>query len=76
MRWFTSAVLASVVLVALIGSCRAQPADLNALNNLAGVRRSAARAMLAYLADTSTPMNAYPALWAPFEIVGEGAVRE
>jgi CHAT domain-containing protein/tetratricopeptide (TPR) repeat protein len=33
------------------------------------------RAMLAYLADTSTPMNAYPALWAPFEIVGEGAVR-
>jgi CHAT domain-containing protein len=33
------------------------------------------RAMLAYLADTSTPMNAYPALWAPFEIVGEGAVQ-
>jgi CHAT domain-containing protein len=33
------------------------------------------RTMLAYLADTSIPMNAYPALWAPFEIVGEGAVR-
>ncbi len=33
------------------------------------------RAMLAYLADTSTPMNAYPALWAPFEIVGEGATK-
>jgi tetratricopeptide (TPR) repeat protein/CHAT domain-containing protein len=33
------------------------------------------RAMLAYLADTSTPMNAYPALWAPFEIVGEGEVK-
>jgi CHAT domain-containing protein/Tfp pilus assembly protein PilF len=32
-------------------------------------------AMLAYLADTSTPINAYPALWAPFEIVGEGAVK-
>jgi CHAT domain-containing protein len=30
------------------------------------------RSMLAYLADTSTPINAYPALWAPFEIVGEG----
>ena len=33
------------------------------------------RAELAYLADTSTPINAYPAIWAPFEIVGEGAVR-
>ena len=33
------------------------------------------RAMLAHLADTSTPMNAYPAIWAPFEIVGEGVVR-
>jgi CHAT domain-containing protein len=30
------------------------------------------RAMLAYLGDTSVPRNAYPALWAPFEIVGEG----
>ena len=33
------------------------------------------RAMLAYLNDTSDPRNAYPALWAPFVIVGEGAVR-
>lgn len=33
------------------------------------------RAMLAYLADTSIPMNSYPALWAPFEIVGEGAAK-
>jgi CHAT domain-containing protein len=32
-------------------------------------------AMLSYLADSSSPMNAYPALWAPFEIVGEGAAR-
>src|SRR5215471_14050126 len=30
------------------------------------------RAMLAYLADTSSPRNAYPATWGPFEIVGEG----
>jgi CHAT domain-containing protein len=33
------------------------------------------RAMLAYLNDTSNPRNAYPALWAPFEVVGEGTVR-
>jgi CHAT domain-containing protein len=33
------------------------------------------RAMLVYLNDPSDPMNAYPANWAPFEIVGEGAAR-
>jgi len=33
------------------------------------------RAMLAYMNDTSDPLNAYPALWAPFVLVGEGAAR-
>jgi CHAT domain-containing protein/Tfp pilus assembly protein PilF len=33
------------------------------------------RAELAYLSDPSDPMNAYPAFWGPFEIVGEGAAR-
>jgi CHAT domain-containing protein/lipopolysaccharide biosynthesis regulator YciM len=33
------------------------------------------RGMLAYIADTSQPENAYPALWGAFTIIGEGAAR-
>jgi CHAT domain-containing protein/Tfp pilus assembly protein PilF len=33
------------------------------------------RAMLAYLDDTSSPRNAYPAMWGPFALIGEGEVR-
>jgi CHAT domain-containing protein len=33
------------------------------------------RAELAFLADTSAPLNAYPAIWGPFEIVGEGTAK-
>ncbi|QIO36810.1 CHAT domain-containing tetratricopeptide repeat protein [Bradyrhizobium sp. 1(2017)] len=33
------------------------------------------RAMLTYLDDASSPRNAYPAMWAPFALIGEGEVR-
>jgi CHAT domain-containing protein/tetratricopeptide (TPR) repeat protein len=33
------------------------------------------RAMLAYMNDAFNPKNAYPAFWAPFVVVGEGAAR-
>lgn len=33
------------------------------------------QAMLNYLNDPSSPQNAYPAFWAPFAIIGEGAAR-
>jgi CHAT domain-containing protein len=33
------------------------------------------QAMLFYLNDTSKPQNAYPAIWGPFALIGEGAAR-
>ncbi|RZN11271.1 hypothetical protein CWO91_09130 [Bradyrhizobium genosp. SA-3] len=33
------------------------------------------RAMLTYLNDASSPRNAYPAMWGPFALIGEGEVR-
>jgi len=33
------------------------------------------QAMLAYLGDTSSPRNAYPAIWGSFALIGESAAR-
>jgi CHAT domain-containing protein len=33
------------------------------------------QAMLAYMNDKSSPLNAYAAFWGPFSVVGEGATR-
>jgi CHAT domain-containing protein/Tfp pilus assembly protein PilF len=40
-----------------------------------GKAEASRRSMLAYLSDTTQPFNAYPAMWAPFEIVGEGTAN-
>lgn len=47
------------------------------LKNEPGIGRAEAlrRAMLAYVDDTTSPRNAYPAMWGPFALIGEGQAR-
>ena len=47
---------------------------LKADRNL-GRAKALRQTMLAYLNDTPSPKNAYPAFWGPFALIGEGAAR-
>jgi CHAT domain-containing protein/tetratricopeptide (TPR) repeat protein len=53
---------------------RLTTSTFEALNKDSTIGRAEAlrRAMLAMIADTSNPWNAYPEFWGPFSIVGEG----
>ena len=46
--------------------------DLINLNPSMGRAEALRQSMLAFMNDPSDPLNAYPALWAPFALVGDG----
>ncbi|MBI3434373.1 MAG: CHAT domain-containing protein, partial [Proteobacteria bacterium] len=71
------ALLVSHWAVASNAATRLTISTFDALKADPGIGRAEAlrRAMVAYLDDTSDPLNANPAFWGPFSLIGEGAGR-
>src|SRR5262249_40428528 len=49
--------------------------DIMKTDPAAGRAEALRRAMLGYMNDASRPLNAYPAFWGAFAVIGEGAAR-
>ena len=80
-RWAFAAVVAVTLGMALPHAAAQQPEiaaiekryrDLFAAGKYTEALR---RSMLAFMEDKGDLKNAYPAFWAPFAVIGEGAAR-
>ena len=66
-HWAVNSAAATRLTIATFDVLKSEPG--------AGRADALRRAMLEYMNDTSNPLNAYPALWGPFSVLGEGVAR-
>lgn len=66
-HWAVNSNAATVLTTSTFDILKAEPA--------VGRSEALRRAMLAYLNNPSDPLNAYPAMWGAFSVIGEGAAR-